>query len=115
LNKEKLKREVKELSLLEHNWDGYGAEQFTKEMIDKVNDVINYLDDKVIDPSCIVPCYDGIGLKWKNNKNSLVIHIGDNITYSYISYEEEENNSYGKIFDYNEINGLLEEFYGEEK
>ena len=111
MNKEKVKKEIDELSLLEYNWDGYRAEPIKQEIINKVNDVIDYLDDRIIDPH-IVPCNDGIGLKWDDNKESLVIHIGDNITYSYISREEEENNSYGVISNYDEINELLKK-YGE--
>ena len=111
MNKEKLKKEVKKLSLLEYNWDGYGAEPIKQEIIDRVNDIINYLDDRIIDPH-IIPANDGIGLEWNNNKESLIIHIGNNITYSYISKKEEENNSYGTIFDHNEINELLKK-YGE--
>jgi len=113
MNKEKLKKEVKELSLLENNWDGYGAEPIRKEIINKVNNVIDYLDDKIIDPHIIPEPCDGVGLLWSSNKNSLLISIGESsITYSYISREEEENNSYGTVFDYNEIEEVLKK-YGE--
>ena len=113
MNKEKLKREVDELSQLEHNWDGYGAEPIKQEIINKVNYVIDHLDDTSKDPHVIPEPCDGVGLLWCGNKNSLLVSIGESsITYSYISREEEENNSYGVISNYDEINELLKK-YGE--
>lgn len=117
MNKEKLKKELVKISELEDNWDGYGAKAFTKEIIDKVNTVIDCLDDKFPDPY-IVPSPIGIQFEWDisvSKFNTLEISIdgvsGDEISSFQVIGKDMENWIDKKISDLSEINELLEEFY----
>ncbi len=114
MNKEKLREEVVEISEMEDGWDSYGAESFTKETIDKVNEIIDCLDDKYPDP-CIVPSPMGIQFEWDRSKyNYLEISVDDiNSEISYLQGFGEGVEDYvdKKISNPSEINELLEEFY----
>ncbi len=116
MNKKKLKNDVVEISELEHNWDGYGAEAFTKEIIDRVNTVIDCLMDEPPYP-CIVPSAVGIQFEWYKGKHEyLEISVeGDEISYLRGFGEGANDFVEKKISDLSEVNELLREFYGEEK
>jgi len=119
MDKQKLKKEVVEISEFEHNWDGYGAEVFTKEIINKANIVIDCFDDNLPDP-CVVPSCVGIQFEWDIAKyDALEISVdgvyGEEISYLRIIGEDMKDWVDKKISDLSEINELLEKFYGEEK
>lgn len=109
MNKEKMKKEVEEFSKLEKNWDGYGSLPLKEELINKINYVIDHLDDENKDPH-ITPEPCGVGLEWHSDENSLLISIDENsITYSQLDIEDLTDGSYGYILA-DEINKLLEKF-----
>jgi hypothetical protein len=108
MNKEKLKEEVKELSKFEENWDGYDAEPFTKEIIDKTNEVIDCFNDKYDDP-CVVPSNCGIQFEWENGKHyGLEIYVeGDGLSYLKVIGDNMTDWKETNISDINEVNELL--------
>jgi len=127
VNKEKLKKELVEISEMEDNWDGYEAPSFTKEIIDKIDIIIDCLDDKYPTPD-LVPSPIGIQLEWDRSKkkgelNYLEISVDDD-KILYIQGFGMGIQGFGmgmhdfddkNISDLSEINELLESFYGEEK
>lgn len=111
----RLKEQVKILSSLEENWDSYGAKPFTKEIIDKVNNIIDCLEDSIIDPS-IVPSSCGIQLEWDNGGKCLEVCVDEDVeemTYVKVVGDDMENWIEGELVDYNEINELIEWLYKE--
>ena len=111
MNKEKLKEEVKEISELEKNWDGYDAEPFTQKIIDKVNEVVDCLDGKYKDP-CIVPSNCGIQFEWENGKNSLEIYVEEEgLSYLKVIGEHMSDWKETKFSDMGEIGELLKWLY----
>lgn len=114
MNKEKLKKEVIEIYELEDNWDGYGAEPFAQKTIDKVNEVIDCLDDKYVDPD-IVPSCIGIQLEWENGENALEIYVGekadDDLSYLKVVGKDIDDWIDEDISDMGEINELLKWLY----
>jgi len=115
VNKQKLRNDLVEISEFERNWDSYGAPAFTKTLIDKVNIVIDHLDDQFPDP-CIVPSSMGIQFEWDIAKyDALEISVdgvyGEEISYLRIIGEDMEDWVDKKISDISEINELLKEFY----
>jgi len=113
MNKEKLRSDVIEISKFKHNWDSYGAESFTKEIINEVNVVIDCLDDKFPE-SCIVPSCVGIQLEWDNGEKALEISVeDDDVLYLKVIGEDVENWIEGQISDYDEINEMLGWLYEE--
>ncbi len=116
MNKDKLKEELTEISTYEENWDSYGASPFTKEIIDKAKEVIDYLDNEYKDPD-IVPSVCGIQLEWENGENALEVYVEGN-TDSSISYlkvigKDMEDWTETYISDISEIDELLEWLYNE--
>lgn len=115
MNKEKLKKELVEISELEDNWDGYGAEAFTKEIIDKVNEIIDCLDGRYPNP-CIVPSPIGIQFEWDlgGDKNALEISVEDQGISSLQIIGNDIDDWIDKdIYGYCEIDELLEWLYGD--
>lgn len=115
MNKEKLKKELAELSELEDNWDSYGAPPFTKETIDKVDSIIDHLDDRYEDPD-IVPNPTGIQLEWNRALyDALEISVeGIEVWVLQIVGERMKDWIDREISDLSEINEFLEDLYGEE-
>ena len=116
MNKEKLIKEIDEISQLEINWDGYRAEPFTKKTINKVLEVIDSLDGKYAEPD-VVPSNCGIQLEWEYKDNALEIYIGetdgDSITYLKVVGEDDRDWVETEISFLGEINDLLYWLYGE--
>lgn len=115
MNKKRLTKEVDEIAELEINWDGYGAEPFTKKIIDRAMDVIYSLEDKYVEPD-IVPSNCGIQFEWEYKGNGLEIYIeddGDSITYLKVVGEDDRNWVETEISCPGEINDLLYWLYGE--
>lgn len=115
MKKNKLKQEVEKLSKLEKNWDSYGAEPIGKNVINRVNNIIDILDDKYLDPF-IVPSSLGIQLEWHNIDKELEVYIDEefkNIQYLKVVGENELDWEEDEFSDIKEINKLLEWLYGE--
>ncbi len=114
MDKEKLRKELVELSEMEDNWDSYGAEALKKETIDKLNEIIDCLDDKYPDP-CIVPSSIGIQLEWDRAEyDALEISVeGVEVWVLQIVGERMKDWIDREISDISEINELLEEYCGE--
>ena len=113
MNKEKLKEEVLEISEFEENWDGYGAEPFTKKNTDRVNEIIDFLDDKYKDPD-IVPSCIGIQLEWENNENALEIYVeGEDLSYLKVIGKNMTDWKETSMSDIGEVNEWLSWLYGE--
>lgn len=111
MNKEKLKLELKEISELEENWDGYGAEPIKKEIINQTNDIIDFLDESVPDFN-IVPNVHGIQLEWENDPKALEIYIEDDgLSYLQVVGKEMKDWIETGFSDINKINKLLEWLY----
>ena len=45
IERKKIKKQVDNFSKLEYNWDSYGAKPFSQKTINKVNEVIDILDN----------------------------------------------------------------------
>lgn len=116
MNKERLIEEVDEIAELKINWDGYGAEPFTKKTINKVLEVIDSLDGKYTNPD-IVPSNCGIQFEWEHKGNALEIYVGevdeDSVAYLKVVGEDDRDWIETEISFLSEINDLLYWLYGE--
>jgi hypothetical protein len=113
MDKEKLKAEVKEISELGENWDGYGAEPITQKTIDRVYEVIECMDDKYSDPD-VVPSVYGVQFEWDKGEDGLEIYIeGECMGYLKVIGKNMTDWRETEIHEISEINELLEWFYGE--
>ncbi len=113
MNKEKLKEEIKEISELGENWDGYGAGPIKKEIIDKTNEIIDFLNDSILDPD-VVPSCCGIQLEWENGEKGIEIYIEDDLDslmYLRVYGKSMDDWTEGTINDLNEITYLLDWVY----
>ena len=114
MNKEKVKKEIDELSLLEYNWDSYGAEQFTKKLLNRAKDISDGLYEKYNDPQVVPCCSPGINFEWNHNGNSLEVEVCDSyIVYLKVIGDDDRDWKEGEINSCEEINEMLEWLYGE--
>lgn len=105
----------KELSLLEDDWDGYGACSIDKNVIEHTLFIFNQLPNaflKNITKEDILPTSNGtITVEWNNSSNELLLDIGKNISTYYIQCEgrtEKINNQFD-ILDTEQIQTFIRE------
>jgi hypothetical protein len=114
MNKDKIKKEIDELSLFEDNWDSYGALSFTKKLLDKAKNIIDGLDNKYSDPQVIPCCSPSVDFEWSNGENELEIAVmDDSIVYLKVVGKDDKDWKEGYLDGCDEINEMLEWLYGE--
>ena len=111
MNKKKLKAKIREISKLEKNWDSYGADPIKRKIINKTNNIIDFLDKSIPDPN-IVPNVQGIQLEWENDPKALEIYIEENgLSYLKVIGKEMKNWIETSFYDIKKINELLKWLY----
>jgi len=111
MDKQKLKEKLVKISQLKDNWDSYGAKSFAIKTIDKVNEIIDCLNDDIEQPHLIPSCC-GIQFEWENEDKYLEIIVGEKTPDSILYFKgdkkgDEEDDEEGDILNINQINELL--------
>ena len=117
MDKKKAKEQIQCLSMLEDNWNTYGAKAFKKDTIRRATMVVNAVDSHFSDPF-IAPSDAGVQFEWMNKGNAIEIYIDediDSIGYLKTIGEDIKDWSEGTFQDYNDINEFLEWLFKEEK
>jgi len=111
MNKEKIIEEIDEISAFKYNWDGYGAEPFTFNIIKKAKAIVKCLNDKYPNPD-IVPSCCGIQLEWDYMENALEVYAEEGgVSYLKVVGPDMEDWTETEISDLWEINDLLSWLY----
>jgi len=80
MNKESIKKKIQSFALLEDNWDSYGAEAFSKDLIANILNVVDLLPDDIeIKSPWVVPGPGGVQLEWDNGKKELEVEIREDL------------------------------------
>ena len=80
MNKEFIKKRIQSFTLLEDDWDSYGAEAFSECLIIGILNIIDLLPDDIeIKDPWVVPGPGGVQLEWENGKKELEIEMRENL------------------------------------
>jgi hypothetical protein len=106
-NVEKLKR----ISELKDNWNENGAKAFPKSQIEKVSNILTYLDNQ---PEIFPTACDSIQLEFDNGKNHLEIEIFNNDNAETYCVDEDGKETFGTVpAEGTKINDFVWRFYGQ--
>ena len=90
-------RQLMQLSLLEQNWDSYGAEPVSSVAIDKAYALLQLLQESRVDllqeriaPYAIAPLANGgVQLEWRGGDRALEVEVGPDGDFGYLSIVED--------------------------
>ncbi len=99
------------ISSLQDNWNGNGSKALSVELIDKVKRLVMFLD---VQPDIFPTASGSIQIEYdKNNGEHLEIELYDKRDAELYWIKEDGNDKIETIkFNYVDINGLINEFYG---
>jgi hypothetical protein len=108
-------REIRVLSDLDDNWDGYGAGPIRADVLDYTLGLLQSVMEDFPAPQLTPMSHEGVLLEWHRDGVRLEIEI-ENAGEAYVSYENEENGtdrSWEVKADFNSLFGPLRAIAGQ--
>ena len=88
--REKLLKDLEEISLLEENWDTYGAPEFSNQAIANARKLLEHWNYDTL-PNTVTPTSNGtLSWEWVLPHGDASLEIGDN-TFSFCTYPQVFN------------------------
>ncbi len=102
---------LKNIASLKDNWNENGAKAFPKELINKVSDILTYLDNQ---PEVFPTACDSIQLEFDSDGKHLEIEITDDNFAETFLVDKDGKENFGKVpADGKDINEFVWRFYGQ--